>query len=145
MTESEYWRQCRDALYSKIPKQYLHLTRIENWAGVGVSDLNGCYHGNEFWVEFKVAEQRVKFQKGQVPWIYRRWRAGGKVFIAVIQKETQGLYLFHGGYVKELAEKGFHDVPYVQFLKAPIQWFRFLELVSGEEIREAKREIPVIE
>jgi hypothetical protein len=135
MIESDVWKSCRTSLYSKIPKKELHLVRIENWSGVGVSDLNGCYQGSEFWVEFKLEETKVRFRKGQVPWIHRRWKAGGKIYIAVMEKATRGLYVFSGGKVQDLARENFHVVPYMVFLPQPVDWFSFLHVVSGNEVR----------
>ncbi len=82
----------------------------------GVPDANYCIDGVEGWIEFKFIKQgwMPRIQPGQVGWILRRTRAGGRVFIAVRRRvaasarvfASDNLYLFPGQYVRELKEQG---------------------------------------
>jgi hypothetical protein len=52
--------------------------------GRGIPDTNGCIRGTELWIEFKAAKGwRVDISPEQVAWAERRFRAGGRVFLAV--------------------------------------------------------------
>lgn len=67
-----------------MPK--VHWQRIENTAGSGVPDINGCFHC-EVWIEFKEARGKtIILRPEQVAWLMRRSRAGGRCFIAVRRK-----------------------------------------------------------
>lgn len=80
----------------------------------GVPDLNGCCDGAEVWIECKLTSTwRVKFEDFQPQWIHRRYRAGGRVWIAVRRAHDGGprlgppvdeLHLIYGGHVLELAQ-----------------------------------------
>ena len=83
-------------------------TSIETGAvSPGTPDAEYCAPGGiTGWVEFKQCSGwKVKFQPLQVPWIHRRARLGGRVFIAVRRKKDE-LYLISGADVLELDEKG---------------------------------------
>lgn len=90
---------------------------VETWStGQGVPDLNYCLAGCEGWIELKqTAAWAVKVQPGQVGWIERRLRAGGRVLIAVRRQTTPGprrgtavdeLWLLDGGMIRTLADAG---------------------------------------
>ena len=69
---------------------------IETMTGIGVPDLNFC-DGVEGWIELKSADHwklNHKVTAGQVAWIERRCRAGGKVSIAVRRAKSE-LWLFN--------------------------------------------------
>ena len=67
--------------------------RIENLAGTGVPDVNGCYNGTEFWIENKVARSgSFEIRPDQVAWLTRRFNAGGKVFVLVREGQTLSMY-----------------------------------------------------
>ena len=98
-----------------LPK--IHWTPIETGDTTsGVPDTNGCIGGVEFWVEFKqTSTNKVNMRPGQIGWIHRRWRHGGRVWIAVRQRHNGGprlgepiddLVMIYGGHVLELAENG---------------------------------------
>lgn len=73
--------------------------------GRGVPDVNGCFKGEEFWVELKVTStNRVGLRPEQVAWHLIRTRAGGKTFIFV--KKAKEMYLFAGRNAREVADHG---------------------------------------
>lgn len=88
-----------------LPKE-MHVVRLENWAGPGTPDVNLCYQTWETWVENKVASVRgkVTFRKEQGPWILRRVRAGGRVFILVYW--AKNYYLYRGTEFEILRDNG---------------------------------------
>jgi hypothetical protein len=66
--------------------------RVETWAvGPGMPDLNGCYLGQDVWVECKATYgwmvSRVRIP--QVAWLERRARAGGRCWVAVRQRGSR--------------------------------------------------------
>jgi hypothetical protein len=85
-------------------------TSIETgMTGRGVPDSNGCYHGSEFWIEYKkTTGLKIKLRPEQIVWIDKRVRHGGRVFVAVRRqkKKTDELWIFDGGDVVGLARNG---------------------------------------
>ncbi len=67
-----------------------HWQAVETWStGQGVPDVNFCHDGIEGWIEFKATKAwAVQVRPGQVAWIERRARAGGRVFLAVRRKSV---------------------------------------------------------
>lgn len=71
----------------------LHINRIENSAGNGMPDVEGCLRGDDgvgtqFWIELKVVEdtsklKAIEFQPAQIPWLEKRWRYGGNAWLLV--------------------------------------------------------------
>lgn len=69
----------------------LHLCRVENSAGAGMADVNGCLSRNEFWMELKAEprpkhpETYIKFKvrESQIEWHKRRQEAGGTSYYVV--------------------------------------------------------------
>jgi hypothetical protein len=87
----------------------------------GVPDSNACGRdgsgtGVDFWCEFKrTSGWSVGLDPFQVAWIHRRYRAGGRVWVAVRRWHDGGprlgdpvdeLWLIYGGHVLELAQVG---------------------------------------
>lgn len=111
-TEKKMWKAFRTHLPATA-----HAVRIESWAGEGVPDVNLCYRGNESWVENKVASPTgiVKFRPGQVPWLHKRHKAGGRCYVLV---RWQGeFWLVPGVFAQNLAENG---MPALNRLKCQI-------------------------
>jgi hypothetical protein len=84
--------------------------RVETWAvGPGMPDLNGCYLGQDVWVECKATYgwmvSRVRIP--QVAWLERRARAGGRCWVAVRQRGSRrdSLWLLGPGAARLLREK----------------------------------------
>jgi hypothetical protein len=67
--------------------RHWHWQRIETGGtGRGIPDMNGCSDGVEVWIETKVTPGwKVVIRPEQVAWAERRFRAGGRVFLAVRQ------------------------------------------------------------
>ena len=88
--------------------------------GRGIPDTNFCGPSDagpvEGWCEMKLATAwSVDLRPEQVAWIHRRWRAGGRVWVAVRRKTTGGprlgspadeLVLVQGGHIRALAQDG---------------------------------------
>lgn len=91
VSESRLWswleKPCR-----KHFKKALHMTRLENSVGTGTPDVEGQLDGcGQFWMELKccarpareTSKLNIKFRPTQLPWLRRRARAGGKVYVLV--------------------------------------------------------------
>lgn len=76
------------------------LDRIENMAGTGMPDVNGCFEGSEFWIEIKNPRKEPvrklltplfgsnhRLSQDQKNWFKRQDKAGGKGFV-YIRSET---------------------------------------------------------
>lgn len=86
----------------------IHMTRIENAAGVSTPDVEGCRLSHQFWLELKVADRpakaktpirfKSKLKTGQVEWAEKRIKAGGFVgfLVQVGEGSDRALYLLHG-------------------------------------------------
>jgi hypothetical protein len=86
----------------------------------GVPDLNYCCDGVEGFIELKqTSAWSVVVGENQVPWVERRLRAGGRVFVAVRRRCPSGprrrakdeLWLLAGAAIRDLAEEGLRGVP----------------------------------
>lgn len=100
-TEIDLWKWLKKSI--PVYTNDLHLTRIENLAGVGVADVEGCLRGKQFWIELKIASKpggKVRFQKTQPPWHKRRLLAGGKTFVLV--QAGQDRYLIPGEHIPSM-------------------------------------------
>lgn len=83
------------------------VTPIESGHTVlGIPDVELCAPGGATcWVETKQCDgNAVRVRAGQVSWIGRRARLGGRVFVAV--RRGPELFIFRGHGVKALAEGG---------------------------------------
>jgi hypothetical protein len=81
----------------------------------GVPDSNYCCGGVEGWIEFKwTAGWTVPLRPGQVGWICRRVRHGGRVLIGVRQRRSPSprvegrdrLWLLQGSAAREFKVRG---------------------------------------
>ncbi len=87
MTEKKFWQ----ALKRLLPD--VHWQRIETTTGCGIPDVNGCYKAGEFWLELKVLKGKhsLSFQSSLKPlqsaWLFKRWLAGGRCFIAACYED----------------------------------------------------------
>lgn len=79
--------------------------RVENNAGTGAPDVNGCYMGVSVWIENKIIKgKRTTFQPTQPSWIFTRTNHGGRVFVLARKDDT--LYLYEGWRVRQWAVAG---------------------------------------
>jgi hypothetical protein len=109
----------RPLFRNHLPK--IHWTPVESPMTQGIPDTNWCIDGVEGWIEFKQTRaNKVDLGPSQVGWIHRRWRHGGRVWIAVRFRHDGGpilgdpvddLIMIYGGHVMELAENGLRLEP----------------------------------
>ena len=81
-------------------------TAIETGAvSRGIPDTEYCFPGGvSGWIEFKRCRGNiVKYQPGQIAWIERRARLGGRVFVAVLREKDKAILIFHGRDARILA------------------------------------------
>jgi hypothetical protein len=88
MTEKTHvWPLLRDGL------PMVHWARIENAVATGMADVNGCYKGQEVWIENKIfIGRRLKFRPTQPAWLMNRAKHGGNVFVLARSGDTLFLY-----------------------------------------------------
>jgi hypothetical protein len=129
MKESDLWKQVKNALED----EHTHLSRIENTAGTGISDVSACSHGVEVWLELKMFHGNdLHFRNSQRIWISRRLAVGGRVFVLARQNDVLRVYsaasLLLAPFVQhELERKSFHikwsDLPMPLYIcKKPFKW-----------------------
>lgn len=78
--ESYLWAQ----VSAGLTDPQTHLTRVENDAGTGISDVSACRGGVSVFIELKVFHgNNVHFRTSQRTWIVKRTNAGGRVLVVV--------------------------------------------------------------
>lgn len=96
MKESYFWQTVR----SHIPE--VHWSRIENVAGSGIPDLNGCYGGKELWVELKMFRgKQISLRNSQLVWTAKHLQAGGDVVL--IARKDDEIWVFEGSVILMLS------------------------------------------
>ena len=123
-SESNLWRLVRD----RLPK--IHWQRIETGSTArGVPDLNGCFEGQEFWVELKaIRGNRLGLTPMQISWLTQRTMHGGKCF--VLGRKDRTIRLFRVGSLSEI--KGLKwTSPYTIELVPPFTWELLHEALIG--------------
>ena len=91
MRESAFWADVKKHLSPAV-----HVTRIENSATAGVSDVTTCRAGVETWLELKIQHgNMLEFRSSQPVWIAKRMTAGGRVL--VLARKDDEIVLYHGG------------------------------------------------
>lgn len=133
--EKNLWARAYRALRRR---RGLHITRIENGVGSGTPDVEGCYKGKQFWWELKVGEVRkdgsvkVSFRPKQIPWLNKRWKAGGWAY-ALIKIEDRiyciagcDLAIFQGSEPVYLA-----DLDQLCKVGKTVAWIDLLETCVG--------------
>jgi hypothetical protein len=119
-------------------KQYLPdamWVPIETWStGVGVPDTHYCFAGGRAgWIENKVTDTfKIKVQPGQIGWLERYSRLGGRCFVAVRRLTTAGprkglavdeLWIYRGSDVRAIAVDGLKGAsPLVVYPGGPVEW-----------------------
>jgi len=80
-----------DPIRNALPR--VDWQRIENVAGTGVPDVNGCIDGIEFWFESKIGTSGTfTIRPDQIAWLTRRYNKGGRVFIVLREGTTFSIY-----------------------------------------------------
>ena len=106
--ESALWKRVRKAgIHLRKCGFGVHLCRIENDAGAGNPDVEGCIDGGQLWLELKSCDRpkrlstciRPKVRPSQDIWLQERVRAGCKICFVLIQvgdAAASRLYLIPG-------------------------------------------------
>lgn len=106
--ERELWKRVRKAgIHLRKCGFGVHLCRIENDAGAGNPDVDGCIDGGQIWLELKSCTRpvrpstpiRPKVRQSQDIWLQERVRAGCRVCFVLIQvgeSQDARLYLIPG-------------------------------------------------
>lgn len=112
--EKNLWIWLRDGVKPQIAEGRLHICRIETITMVGYPDVEGCLDSHNFHIELKAVERpkrqgtplRIRIQPGQVPWLKKRWKAGGacSVLVRVGSGHSARHYLIAGREAWELLQ-----------------------------------------
>lgn len=83
-----------------------HWDRIENTAGNGMGDMNGCWMGTEVWIELKeIHNLRISnLRPSQVAWHTKRWLKGGRCYVLMWDAVLKTWFYIKGCDVGELME-----------------------------------------
>lgn len=93
MKESAFWAGVKAGL-----SPHMHLCRIENTAGSGISDVNVCKEGHEAWIELKVFKgNRLHFRNSQMDWVMTRNKYGGRV--KVLARKNDEIFLWDAAHL----------------------------------------------
>ena len=141
--EKNLWARAYRALRRR---RGLHITRIENSADTGTPDVEGCYQapgwnkGEQFWWELKVGEitkkgtVKVSFRPKQIPWLKKRWKAGGWAY-AIIKIEDR-IYCIAGcdlGIFQENKDITLEDLDRLCRTGKTIAWIDLIRACVGAE------------
>jgi len=110
VTESQLFQFLNKRVHEIWIKGQIHSCRVENWRKSGTADWNLCVPIGEFWFELKVGHNKIKFQEGQIAWLYRRWRAGGRSYVVFYDKGERYIKFYEGLKAMELAKNGSRNV-----------------------------------
>lgn len=123
--ESALWGRLKRAVKSfqeTGANSPLHIARIDNSAGAGQPDVEGCFDGRQFWIELKSVMRPAREQTNLHPrsresqdvWHKDRTLAGGRshwVLIQVGEGKKAALYLIPGRHYSELkTSEGEYDL-----------------------------------
>lgn len=90
LKESYFWQQVKAGLSAPD----VDLSRIENTAGTGISDVSACCGGFEVWLELKVFHGKyLHFRNSQRTWINRRHEVGGVIYVLARKDDEMFLYV----------------------------------------------------
>lgn len=76
MKESQFWALVKGKMLGDVE-------RVENALTRGTPDVNGCYNGQEYWLELKIldAKGNCELRPEQYLWHRKRQEHGGRVFV----------------------------------------------------------------
>ena len=95
----------------------------------GCPDINACYNCREVWIESKIVRKgKVTFEPGQIPWMKRRRKQGGWVFVAAYDAPI--LYIISGDYVEILRDHGVKS----PFFQSGTKTFRYDMPIPWDEV-----------
>lgn len=112
--ESNFWKLVKSAgIDLRRLGHTVHLCRIENEAGSGNPDVEGCINGDQLWIELKSEERpkrastpiRPKLRPSQDIWHTERFRAGCRVhwvLLRVGEGHSAWSYLIPGRFYSRL-------------------------------------------
>jgi hypothetical protein len=112
--EANLWQRVRSGgLILRHKRHGVHLERIENSAGVGRPDVNGCIDGTIFDLELKAEHRparastaiRPKVRPSQAVWMHERIAAGCKrcfVLLQVGEMSNARVYLIPGNLYEDI-------------------------------------------
>lgn len=119
ISESDLWKWLNKI--KRVYKKRLHMSRVENAVGTGMSDVEGCLEeplsgvGIQFWIELKCEKRparattniKPRFQSTQGPWHRRRRGSGGRTFVLLQVGAESGAkrYMLWGELIPQM-EKG---------------------------------------
>lgn len=100
-------------LRDKVCLQHDRLDRIESSTVDGIPDVNGCFSGNEFWIEVKTPTEpkrrttplfgsNHKVSQSQKNWMLRQWNADGIVFLYI--RTDKRILLIDGKFADDVNE-----------------------------------------
>ena len=102
---------------------------VETWStGQGVPDVHYLFPpGKAGWIENKLVTSgwEIGIRPGQVGWLSRYARLGGRCFVAVRvikRNNVDELWLYNGGDVKQLTIEGLRKDPFGLFAGGPARW-----------------------
>lgn len=101
----------------------------------GVPDHEYCFpDGDQGWVEFKAAHAwAVIIRPEQVGWLLRRYRLGGRCFIAV-RRTLNELWIIHGRDAATLKSDGLKGIRPLLMCPEPWDW-RQVEKILRSDVR----------
>ena len=122
--ESSFYQKLR-----KNQKKYLpsaRLTRLENWASLGVPDLVVCTElGKFYFVELKTTKgSAVRLSPHQVSWLTQHKHAPTYIFV---HTKNADIFVYNGEQAIELVDRGLLLEPQFKFSN-PVNWQEFLDL-----------------
>ena len=113
-SETSLWRWLEPAR-KDFGAAKLHMDRVENSAGSGMPDVEGCLLCKQFWIELKIAGRPKRggnvdvkhLRPKQVEWLHNRWLVGGCAWILVrVESKDTGsdkrYYLIAGEHSMEM-------------------------------------------
>lgn len=90
------------ALYNKLKECFPGtFMRVENVAEPGCGDINGCYQGREYWIEFKVEEKEIEspvtfLRPAQQAWAAKRLQEYATIYYIIQYREENKIVLYAG-------------------------------------------------
>lgn len=116
----------------------IHWQRIETgMTAAGVPDLNGCYNGQEVWIELKCvsAGQKIRSLTAyQIGWMMKRsGKAGGNCWLCILnlkEKNDPKIVLYSASQLVFVQDMGLRCLPKLRFsIFDPEGWKTFTDYI----------------